>query len=107
DMPNQIPPTENAEQVGVKKKIAESKSLCDFAVLGVVHQTNADDIIPMAQAGAIGYKIFFGETIGNLPVPDDGISQIVFPHLPTSQNPACRFVSTRRTGKSNISGRTS
>ena len=42
DMPNQIPPTENAEQVGVKKRIAESKSLCDFAVLGVVHQTNAD-----------------------------------------------------------------
>src|ERR1700759_2444035 len=26
DMPNQIPPTENAEQVAVKKKIAESKS---------------------------------------------------------------------------------
>ena len=50
DMPNQIPPTENAEQVGVKKKIAESKSLCDFAVLGVVHQTNADDILPMAKA---------------------------------------------------------
>jgi dihydroorotase len=42
DMPNQIPPTENAEQVGVKKKIAESKSLCDFAILGVVHQTNAE-----------------------------------------------------------------
>ena len=31
DMPNQIPPTENAEQVGVKKKIAELKSMCDFA----------------------------------------------------------------------------
>ena len=62
DMPNQIPPTDNAEQVGVKRKIAESKSLCDFAILGVVHQTNADDILPMAKAGAIGYKIFFGET---------------------------------------------
>src|SRR6201997_2838980 len=36
DMPNQIPPTDNAEQVGVKKKIAEGKSLCDFAILGVV-----------------------------------------------------------------------
>src|ERR1041385_4238118 len=43
DMPNQIPPTENAEQVLVKKRLAESKSLCDFGVLGVVNQTNAAD----------------------------------------------------------------
>ena len=28
DMPNQIPPTENAEQVGVKKKIAEVEVAC-------------------------------------------------------------------------------
>ncbi len=58
-MPNQIPPTENAEQVEVKKRIAESKSMCDFAILGVVHQTNADDIIPMANVGAIGLQDFF------------------------------------------------
>ena len=96
DMPNQIPPTENAEQVGVKKKIAESKSLCDFAVLGVIHQTNADDIIPMAQAGAIGYKIFFGETIGNLPFPDDGMCQIVFPNITKSGVPLCVHAENRQ-----------
>src|SRR3974390_1580225 len=96
DMPNQIPPTENAEQVGVKKKIAESKSLCDFAVLGVIHQTNADDIIPMAQAGAIGYKIFFGETIGTLPFPDDGMCQIVFPNITKSGVPLCVHAENRQ-----------
>ena len=96
DMPNQIPPTENAEQVGVKKKIAESKSLCDFAVLGVVHQTNADDILPMAQAGAIGYKIFFGETIGNLPFPDDGMCQVVFPNITKSGVPLCVHAENRQ-----------
>ena len=90
DMPNQLPPTETAEQVGVKKKIAESKSLCDFALLGVVHQTNADDILPMAKAGAIGYKIFFGETIGNLPYPDDGMCQIVFPNITEFSGPTLR-----------------
>src|SRR4029450_9740209 len=47
DMPNQIPPTENAEQVDVKRKIGETKSLCDFAVLGVVHQTNVEEIFPL------------------------------------------------------------
>jgi dihydroorotase len=96
DMPNQLPPTENAEQVGVKKKIGETKSLCDFAVLGVVHQTNADDIIPMAQAGAIGYKIFFGETIGNLPFPDDGMCQEVFPNITKARVPVCVHAENRQ-----------
>ena len=74
----------------------KSKSLCDFAVLGVVHQTNADDIIPMAQAGAIGYKIFFGETIGNLPFPDDGMCQVVFPNITKSGVPLCVHAENRQ-----------
>jgi dihydroorotase/allantoinase len=95
-MPNVIPPTENAEQVGVKKKIAESKSLCDFAVLGVIHQTNVADILPMAKAGAIGYKIFFGETIGNLPFPDDGMCMEVFPAITESKIPLCTHAENRQ-----------
>lgn len=96
DMPNVIPPTENAEQVGVKKKIAESKSLCDFAVLGVIHQTNVADILPMAAAGAIGYKIFFGETIGNLPFPDDGMCVEVFSNITESKIPLCVHAESRQ-----------
>ena len=96
DMPNQIPPTENAEQVGVKKKIAESKSMCDFGILGVVHQTNSNDILPMAKAGAIGYKIFFGETIGNLPYPDDGMCIEVFSNITKSRVPLCVHAESRQ-----------
>src|SRR5439155_6075371 len=96
DTPNQIPPTKNAEQVGVKKRIGETKSLCDFAVLGVVHQTNADDILPMAKAGAIGYKIFFGETIGNLPFPDDGMCIEVFSNITQSKIPLCVHAENRQ-----------
>src|SRR5262249_5967165 len=96
DMPNQLPPTANAEQVDVKRKIAQSKCLCDCALLGVVHQTNADDILPMAKRGAIGYKIFFGETIGNLPFPDDGMCQIVFPNITKSGVPLCIHAENRQ-----------
>jgi dihydroorotase len=96
DMPNVIPPTDNAEQVGVKKRIAESKSLCDFAVLGVIHQTNSADILPMAKAGAIGYKIFFGETIGNLPFPDDGMCVEVFSNITESNIPLCVHAENRQ-----------
>lgn len=87
DMPNVIPPTDNAEQVRIKRDIAQGKSLCDFAILGVIHQTNADDILPMAEAGAIGYKMFYGETVGNLPYPDDGQCLEVFPRIKQSHLP--------------------
>ncbi|MFQ5684655.1 MAG: amidohydrolase family protein, partial [Candidatus Binatia bacterium] len=70
DMPNTVPPTTGPEQVQEKQRLAEQKSLVDFSVLGVAVQTNADQILPMAEVGAVGYKIFFGETIGNLPFPD-------------------------------------
>ena len=80
----------------MKKQIAEKKSLCDFAILGVVHQTNADDILPMAKAGAIGYKIFLGETIGNLPFPDDGMCQVVFSNITKSGVPLCVHAENRQ-----------
>ena len=87
DMPNVIPPTEDAEQVDVKRRIAERKSLCDFGIFGVVYQSNVKDIQPMADAGVIGYKMFYGETIGNLPYPDDGQCVEVFPSITRSGLP--------------------
>src|SRR5438477_5360628 len=87
DMPNVIPPTADAEQVRVKQRLAEKTSLVDFGILGVVVQTNSAEILPMAGAGAIGYKIFFGETIGNLPFPDDGMCIEVFSNIAQSRLP--------------------
>src|SRR2546421_7002115 len=52
DMPNVIPPTADAEQVRVKQRLAEQKSLVDFGIIGVILQTNTNQIAPMAQAGA-------------------------------------------------------
>src|SRR6266481_7760225 len=96
DMPNTVPPTADAEQVKVKKELGEAKSLVDFGITGVVVQTNTKDILPMAGAGAIGYKIFFGETIGNLPFPDDGMCQIVFPNITKSGVPLCVHAENRQ-----------
>jgi allantoinase len=87
DMPNVIPPTADAEQVRVKQRLAEEKSLVDFGVLAVVVQTNTAEILSMAEAGAIGFKIFFGETIGNLPFPDDGMCLEAFANITKTQLP--------------------
>ena len=95
-MPNTIPPVTHPEQVEEKKVLAEEKSLVDFALLGVVVQTNADQILPMARVGAVGFKIFFGETIGNLPFPDDGVCQDVFQNITESRLPLCIHAENRQ-----------
>ena len=87
DMPNVVPPTADGDKVREKIKIAEGKFLCDYAFFGVVVQTNADQILPMKEAGVIGYKIFFGETIGNLPFPDDGMCLEAFRNIAQSKLP--------------------
>lgn len=87
DMPNTVPPTADSEKVKEKQRLAEEKSLVDFGIIGVVVQSNAGEILPMAEAGAIGYKIFFGETIGNLPSPDDGVCMEAFRLITESKLP--------------------
>ena len=87
DMPNVVPPTADAEKVREKQRLAEQKSLVDFGLLGVILQTNTDQILPMAQAGVIGYKIFFGDTVGSLPCPDDGMCLEAFSLIAQSKLP--------------------
>ena len=87
DMPNVIPPTADADQVKAKQHAAEAKSLIDFGVIGVILQTNTAQILPMKDAGVVGYKIFFGETIGNLPCPDDGMCLEAFSLIAQSKLP--------------------
>src|SRR3954454_3187636 len=72
DMPNARPPTHDAEQVRVKQQIAEANSFVDFGIIGLFTQDNYEQIVPMAEAGVVGFKVFMGETIGNIPAPDDG-----------------------------------
>ncbi len=73
DMPNTLPTTSTPEYVELKRRLAEEKSYCDFGLLGLVVQENVDQLVPMARAGVTGYKCFLGETIGNIPAPDDGM----------------------------------
>jgi dihydroorotase/allantoinase len=73
DMPNVKPITADPEQILHREQLIHEKAYCDIMLVGVVVQDNPDQIIPMAQAGAIGFKVFLGSTIGNIPAPDDGV----------------------------------
>ena len=72
DMPNVRPITGNPEQILYREKLIQEKAYCDVMLVGVVVQDNIDQIVPMAKAGAIGFKIFLGSTSGGLSQPDDG-----------------------------------
>jgi allantoinase len=72
DMPNTDPPTNSVENYKCKFAAAKSKSVVDFGIYGVLAEDNLDQLEPIAAAGAIGFKLFLGNTTGNLPCPSDG-----------------------------------
>jgi allantoinase len=71
DMPNVLPPTSNVEGFEAKLVCAK-KSYVDYGLYAVIIEGNMDQILPLAEAGVVGYKIFLGETVGNIPAPQDG-----------------------------------
>ncbi|MBV9577062.1 MAG: allantoinase AllB [Chloroflexi bacterium] len=72
EMPNTRPTTSTAGYVAHKRHLAEAKAYCDFGLFGLVAQDNVEHLVPMADAGIVGYKCFLGETTGHIPPPDDG-----------------------------------
>ena len=59
DMPlNSLPPVTDAASLRLKREAAERESLTDFAIWGGLVPGNADQLGPMAEAGAIGFKSF-------------------------------------------------
>jgi dihydroorotase len=72
DMPNTLPTTSTADLVEQKRGLAESKTYCDFGLLGLLVQDSVEQLQPMARAGVVGFKCFLGQSIGNIPPPDDG-----------------------------------
>ena len=71
EMPNTVPPTDSAENVRDKQRLAEGRSWVDFGLFGVLARGGLERMRPMAEAGVIGFKCFLGETTGALPAPDD------------------------------------
>ncbi|XWN30830.1 MAG: dihydroorotase family protein [Devosia sp.] len=72
DMPNTVPPVDTVRHYRLKKDIAAQNAIVDFGLYGVLLDDNLHEIEPMAEAGVIGFKLFLGNTTGNLPCPSDG-----------------------------------
>src|SRR5579884_2171063 len=72
DMPNVVPPTATVEAFQAKAAAARGRSYVDYGLYAVIVEGNSDQILPLADAGVVGYKIFLGETVGAIPAPQDG-----------------------------------
>lgn len=72
DMPNVLPPTDSVEAVQAKLDIAKGNAWCDWGTYAVLLEKRTGNIKSLAEAGVLGFKIFLGETVGNLEAPSDG-----------------------------------
>ena len=72
DMPNTIPPVATAAGFAEKLALVTPKAHVDFGLYGMLGQSNQAEIPALAGAGAMGLKLFMGQTTGDNPCPDDG-----------------------------------
>ncbi|RQG97164.1 allantoinase AllB [Natrarchaeobius chitinivorans] len=71
-MPNTDPVIDRPEHLETKFERGEASAHVDFQSYAVVTSENLDLIPDIDDAGALGYKIFLGSTVGDVPPPNDG-----------------------------------
>ncbi|MBE9604809.1 dihydroorotase family protein [Acetobacteraceae bacterium H6797] len=72
DMPNTDPPTWSLEALAEKQAAAEKQAHVNYGLYGLLDERTLGNIEPLTKAGVIGFKLFLGNTTGNLPAPNDG-----------------------------------
>ncbi|MCL2410121.1 MAG: allantoinase AllB [Treponema sp.] len=69
DMPNVIPVTSTVEDFNEKVSIAKEKSYIDFALYALLNNDNLSEVKGLKEAGAFGFKVFFGTSTGDIAAP--------------------------------------
>lgn len=72
DMPNNPSPTKDARALREKAAAAQGKALVDYALYGLLTVGSRKEILPLARAGAIGFKCYMAETTGSFSPPPEG-----------------------------------
>ena len=71
-MPNTDPVIDRPEHLRLKFDRGEESAHVDFQSFAVVTSDNLDRIPDLDASGALGFKIFLGSTVGDVPPPNDG-----------------------------------
>lgn len=78
DMPNTIPPTGTAEALAAKQKMAAEKAHVDFGLYGLLGEDTIAQVPGLIAGGAIGFKLYMGNTFGKIPSPSTGATLEAF-----------------------------
>ncbi|MGM0389675.1 MAG: allantoinase AllB [Natrinema limicola] len=71
-MPNTDPVIDRPDHLELKFERGEASAHVDFQSYAVVTSENIEQIPAIDEAGALGFKIFLGSTVGDVPPPNDG-----------------------------------
>ena len=71
DMPNTIPPTGTPEILADKLGTAASKAHVEFGLYALLGEDTIEHVPELAK-GAIGFKLYMGNTFGRIPSPSTG-----------------------------------
>lgn len=72
EQPNTLPPVDEPQKLVSKAELLKSKAYVDFALYGVLHDSNTHFFEDLVGVGAVGFKVFLGPTTGNIPPPSEG-----------------------------------
>ena len=73
DMPNVDPVTSTAERLAARQKMAAEKAAVEMGFFALLTEDNLDEMERLKEAGAIGFKIYLGTSVGNIAAPPDGV----------------------------------
>ena len=71
-MPNTDPVIDRPDHLETKLERGDASAHVDFGSYAVVTSENLELIPALDEAGAVGYKVFLGSTVGDVPPPGDG-----------------------------------
>ena len=72
EMPNTDPPTGTPAALALKQAAAARQAVVDYGIYGLLDEGNLHLLEELAAQGVVGFKLFMGNTTGNLPCPNDG-----------------------------------
>ena len=110
DMPNTIPAVDSAEVFAAKHALTAEKAYVDFGLYAVLGESSIERVPELVDAGAIGFKLYMGNTFGRIPSPSTGATLEAFEAVaPTgkriSLHAETNSIMERREGKLRDAGR--
>jgi dihydroorotase len=109
DMPNTLPTVDSGEVLAAKQAMAAAKAHVDFGLYAVLGESSINRVPELVGGGAIGFKLYMGNTFGRIASPTTGATLEAFEAVaPTgkriSLHAETNSIMERREGKLRAAG---